>query len=187
MDLRVLNNHLRHWEDWCGNLELAGVDVLSLGGSIEERLNCLGLRQLVRRDSIGLKSLFDNLGWLVGACLSQDCGLLLGGLEELGDLLEGVIELLLLGLLLFLFGADAELLQDPLALVTGGDSSIGVVEEGSQRVEFLKSKMVSSEVDIEGNAEGASKNEADKGSSCSQVLVVLLLGHWLLCGEHSAD
>ena len=100
-------------------------------------------------------------------------------MKELSDRLEGVIELGLLLLLLLGFVVDSELLQDPLALITGCNSGVRVVEEGGERVKFLKREVIGPEVDVEGDAEGASSDESDESAGSSQILLELLLSLWL--------
>lgn len=130
--LRSMSDHLRDWEDWSSDLELSGVDVWMVG-SAEERLDELrSTGQLVGRDSVGSWSLLNDCRWAVVAGRLNESVSTLGSLKEQGHLLEGISELGLLVLLLVFFGGNAELLQDPLALVTGGNSGVGVVEEGSE-------------------------------------------------------
>ena len=54
--------------------------------------------------------------------------------------------------LLFLC-ANSELFEDSFTLFSRSDTSVGVVEQGSEFIEFVKSSMVCSEMDVESNTE----------------------------------
>lgn len=108
-------NDLRNWEKWSTNLELSWVDVLLVVSSAKKRLShrmwCLW--QLVGGDVV---SLFDDFWWLV---LDLSLNLRISdGFKKLGNLREGVFKLTLLVLLDLLFCGDANLLHDPLTLLS---------------------------------------------------------------------
>jgi len=104
--------------------------------------------KLVGRDVV---SFFNDFGWLV---LDLSCNLRISdSFKKLGNLGKGIFKVGLLVLLHLLFCGEANLLQDPLALLTGSNSGVRVVEEDSEFVELLEGGVVVSEADVECNAE----------------------------------
>ena len=135
-----------------------------MGGSLEE-LGCFVTAEKFLSDSLNLLDLLFGLGSLDEGLNRAFLGLT--GLKILDDLLRG---LLLLDLLLLL----DDLLDDFLTLLTVGDASIGVLQQGDKLVFLLKVGVVSLEGDEESHADSKGANEADKGHSLVDVLLELL-------------
>ena len=131
--LRSTADHLWDWEDWCRDLEGAGVDIGLVSGA-EERLGELrGIGQLVGGDSVGHWSLLDDRWRLVGVGSLEEGVASLGGLEEHSYLLGGVVELGAFFLLLFCLVGNAELLQDP---VVGSGGCLGPDDLNAHKFEI---------------------------------------------------
>lgn len=107
---------LRNWENWRARIELlCWVDVLILVRGTKKWLSHWVMRfwKLVARDIV---SFFDDFRWLV-LDLSSDLRIP-DSFKKLRNLRKGILKLGLLVLLDLLFCGEANLLQDPLALLT---------------------------------------------------------------------
>jgi len=107
---------LRNWENWRARIELlCWVDVLILVRGTKKWLSHWVMRfwKLVARDIV---SFFDDFRWLV-LDLSSDLRIP-NSFKKLRNLRKGIFKLGLLVLLDLLFCGEANLLQDPLALLT---------------------------------------------------------------------
>ena len=139
---------------------------------------CFGLNQLIL--NLGLRgSSLKELGWsLVTAkkFISDSLNLLdlflgLGCLDQgLNSALLGItgLKILLDNLLLH------DLLDDFLTLLTVGDTSVRVFQQGDKLVLLLKVGVIGFEVHEEGHTESENSNEADETQSLSNVLLELL-------------
>jgi hypothetical protein len=156
-------------------------------GELLDGPGLLGLDQLVL--NLGLRGSLEELGWsfvtaeefLSDSLNLLDLLLVLGGLDEglngaffgitvleiLDDLLGG---LLFLNLLLLL----DDLLDDLLALLTVGDASVGVLQQGDKLVLLLKVSVISLERHEESHADSESANESDEAHSLANVLLELI-------------
>lgn len=159
-----------------------------LGGSNNLSGHGLGLDESVvvgRLGILGNRSL-DLKSWgLVAAheTLSLGVGLLLGlgGNEET---LKGVSGASLLGGSLRVL--SHEFLDDLLALFAGGNSSVGVVEEGGELVLLLEVSVVGLESNVESDDGCKGSNESDEGASAREVLLELHT-RGALGSEHAED
>jgi len=107
----------------------------------------------------------------------------LGGFEKSGNLV------LNWGLFLKISNSllKSNLLGDLLALLTGGDSGVGVVEEGDELVLLLEVSVVSLDSDEGEGADGEGSDESQKSEGLGKILLVLLRRFCLGMAEHGED